>query len=70
MFMRTTTRAQREAVFKVFCRDNPDATLKTPATRAAYRAFRRGFRRYTGGYIGGMWKGMFLGIETDGYTHS
>lgn len=74
-----TTRAQREAVLKLFRRDFPSWSptfridhrgerVKVPTIQ--YRRFRKMFRPCYGGFIGGMWKGMFLGIERDGYTHS
>lgn len=71
MYTKPTTRAQREAVFKLFLRSHPESKLSDgAATRAAYRTFRRGFRWGFGDYIGGIWAGMYVGIELDGHTHS
>ena len=57
------TRAQKEALLKVYRRDE--------AVAPTYLAFRRGFQRnFSEGYLLGEWKGMVLGIERDGYTHT
>jgi hypothetical protein len=80
-YVQPTTRAQREALFRVFQRDFPNWVTprfrvvprtgeRIKVSSAPYRRFRKPFRHYTDGYIGAMWKGMFLGIEKDGYTHS
>lgn len=76
-----TTRAQREALFRVFQRDFP--SWVTPYTRASgstivkvpsfqWRKFRRSVQAYfdKSGCVMVPWQGMWLGIETDGYTHS
>ena len=76
-----TTRAQREALFKVFQRDfpsfvSPGKRLRTgqlmPAPTIQYRRFRKLARPLFGddGCIMLPWHGMWLGIEKDGYTHS
>jgi hypothetical protein len=77
IYVRPTTRAQREAVWSKFLRDYPSHNfagldyvgLNLRRRRADYRKFRKGFANY-GDYIGGQWKGMFIGIEKDGYCHS
>lgn len=64
----TTTRQQREAMWKLYKRDNPSADS---SWIRGYRRFRRRFHRYYGGYMGIQdWHGMFVGIEPDGYTHT
>lgn len=78
-----TTRAQREALFKVFQRDFPNwvspgkrrahaSNEIVPVPTIQYRRFRAKVRPLVGG--GGCvmvpWASMWLGIETDGYTHS
>ncbi len=62
--MRTTTRAQREAVKRLFDR-NPDG-------ETSYRTFRRRFSWpiHADCYLFGKWCGMWVGIEWDGYTHT
>lgn len=59
------TRPQREALYRVWCRDTNVAKN--------YLAFRRdvmyGFGLNTP-FIVIPWKGMMLAIEQDGYTHS
>lgn len=68
--MRRVTRAQAEAVFKLFRRDWPNHAWGETANTRVYRRFRRRFRNY-GDYIGiADWRGMFVGIERDGYTHT
>lgn len=78
------TRAQREALFKVFQRDFP--SWLTPTKRLDYRdvhktvrvpsvQWRRFRRQVLPGFDGSgcimlPWRGMILGIETDGHTHS
>jgi len=72
-YVKATTRAQREAVWRLFESTYPNIArfkLGTPTSRIHYRAFRAGFRWRIGDYIGGEWKGMFVGIERDGYTHT
>lgn len=60
--MSNTTRAQREAMLKVYQRH-----IKT----GSYRAFRRTVINDTlAGCLMVNVSGMWLGIETDGYTHS
>lgn len=80
MSITPTTRAQREAVLKLFRRDFPNWSptfrldprtnreIKVPTLQ--YRRFRKQFRWYFNEYIGGNWHGMFVGIEKDGYTHT
>lgn len=80
-----TTRAQREALFKVFKRDFPrwvSPTLRrqyntaghcyeqlTTVSSLPFKRFRK--RVQPGpGCIMIEWSGMWLGIEPDGYTHS
>lgn len=77
-----TTRAQREALFKVFQRDFPGwvnpgrrwegkvKIIKVPTKQ--WRRFRKQVTLYSdgSGCVMVPWKGMWLGIETDGYTHS
>lgn len=75
-----TTRAQREALFKVFQRDFPSwvspgrrASVKEvgtlPVPTIQYRRFRAKVAPGPG-CIMLPWHGMWLGIEPDGYTHS
>lgn len=61
-----TTRAQREALFRVFQRDfSASFTPRSPQ----YRQFRRTVLPGPGCLML-PWHGMWLGIEPDGYTHS
>lgn len=60
-----TTRAQREALFRVFQRDYPTLAPKS----VSYRTFRKTVLPGPG-CIMIHWAGMWLGIEPDGYTHS
>ena len=55
------TRAQREALYGVYCR--------TPL-EVSYREFRRSAAIAFGDCLMVKWQGMDLGIETDGYVHS
>jgi hypothetical protein len=64
------TRLQREALFRVFCRDNPSAAHNFPGWQRAYRRFRRTAYNSHMDCVLVAWKGMTLGIEPDGYTHS
>ena len=61
-----TTRAQREALQRLYLRWKGTGDTKAPKS---YRELRKrvmpGF-----GYIGVEWCGMFIGIEKDGYAHS
>lgn len=78
--MHRTTRAQREALFKVFQRSYPSwispgwrksvdsLIVRVPLYR--YREFRRTTFIAFGDCVMVPWKGMVLGIEKDGYTHS
>lgn len=79
--MTKTTRAQREALFRVFKRDfpswvtpgvrsTPTHEVRVPTTQ--WRRFRRTVQPcFDGsGCIMLQWRGMWLGIERDGYTHS
>jgi hypothetical protein len=63
-----TTRAQREAVFRLYCQKF-DGTV----WMKGYRSFRKQFQ-WTGVcgdyYLFGPYCGMFVGIERDGYIHS
>lgn len=78
-----TTRAQREALFRVFQREFPNWI--SPGKRTAHASNEmvsvptiqwRRFRSNVKGTIGCdgcvmiHWAGMWLGIEQDGYTHS
>lgn len=64
--MITLTRAQREALKRVWQRLEP-----TPSRRPSYLAFRRTVQPYIGGdCVLVPFAGMWLGIEKDGYTHS
>jgi len=77
-----TTRAQREALFKVFQRDFPNwispgkrRTHSTneivPVPTTQWRKFRKSVRPFVGdSCVMVYWAGMWLGIETNGYTHS
>lgn len=70
--IRATTRAQREAVWKLYEQTHPNYAryrMSSRTMRYFYRGFRKNFVNY-GDYIGGQWKGMFVGIEKDGYTHT
>lgn len=59
--MMTLTRAQREALKRIYDRD--------PAKYESYRAMRR--QVHPGPDCAMIqWCGMWLGIEKDGYTHS
>jgi hypothetical protein len=69
------TRAQREALFQVFCRHPLDANadrLHGSLTALSYRQFRRMVQPilFGGGAVMVAWCGMFLAIEPDGYVHS
>jgi hypothetical protein len=79
--MTRTTRAQREAIFKVFQRDFPGWVspgrrqsingLIVPVPTVQYRRFRAKVQpAFSDSCVMLPWKGMWLGIETDGYTHS
>lgn len=78
-----TTRAQREALFRVFKRDFPNwvspgkryahasnEVVKVPTIQ--WRRFRAKVQPTFGcdGCVMIHWAGMWLGIESDGYTHS
>lgn len=77
-----TTRAQREALFRVFQRDFPNwvspGKRRTHATNEVvkvptiqWRKFRAKVQPFFGdSCIMIPYAGMWLGIETDGYTHS
>jgi hypothetical protein len=77
------TKAQREALFKLFRRDFP--SWETPRYRRnthtnervkvstlPWRRFRRTIQPEFASYGAVMvpWKGMWVGIEKDGYTHT
>jgi hypothetical protein len=59
-----TTRAQREALYKIWQR-----TIHDKPNPLTYREFRKTVTPGLG-YIMVPWAGMWLGIEPDGYTHS
>jgi hypothetical protein len=77
-----TTRAQREALFKLFQRDFPNwvspsrrrehstnEVVKVPTIQ--YRRFRAKVQPFFGDTcIMIPWAGMWVGIEQDGYTHT
>jgi hypothetical protein len=77
-----TTRAQREALFRVFQRDFPSwqtPTRRTDAPKNEARIVRvpsiqwKRFRSRVQpgpGCVMIEWRKMWLGIEPDGYTHS
>ncbi len=73
-----TTRAQREALKRVYERNDicakPDGTPSRMINKRSmtYRDFRKTARpSFDGsGCIMVPWAGMWLGIEIDGYTHS
>ena len=77
-----TTRAQREALFRVFQRDFPNwvspgkrrehaSNEVVPVPTIQYRRFRAKVKPYFGDTcIMIPWAGMWLGIEQDGYVHS
>lgn len=64
--MKVTTKAQREAMYRLWLRaiasDKPDPR--------SYLAFRRSIRWAFGNCLMVQLWGMWIGIETDGYTHS
>ena len=55
------TKAQQNAILRVYLRDTSEAS--------SYLQFRRKIIRGHGCLML-QWKGMWLGIEPDGYTHS
>ena len=59
-----TTRAQREALSKLYSRDT--------SGHENYLSFRRSlmFSVPAGDYVAVMWCGMYVGIETDGHSHT
>lgn len=65
----TLTRAQREALHKVWMRPNG---CGSSLTGMSYLRFRRTVRPLIGSdqCVMVRWCGMYLGIETDGHTHS
>jgi len=75
---KVTTRAQRQALKRVFDRHvlarflKPDNFFGERITEANYRAFRRTaqFECYGDALMVQTPSGMWLGIEPDGYTHS
>ncbi len=64
--MTRTTRAQRQALMRLFDRREGVARDQT------YREFRESVQPELcgGGAVLVRWYGMWLGIEPDGYTHS
>lgn len=64
-----TTRAQREALFRVWQRWYPADVVSYPNPAPTFHKFRK--RVQPGpGCIMVQVPGMWLGIEPDGYTHS
>ena len=55
------TRAQREALYGVYCRR---------PLEVSYREFRQSAAIAFGDCLMVEWQGMLLGIETDGHVHS
>ena len=72
--MTPTTRAQREALYALFCRSYPVEAFNIETRRLLYRGFRGHFRcqgTEAGGYLGGYniaetWP-KWYGIEPDGH---
>jgi predicted transcriptional regulator of viral defense system len=70
MLNKPLSRAQREALYKVYRRDTEGERF-TQISFRGYRAFRRTARYDTlCDCVMLPWCGMWLGIERDGYTHS
>ena len=78
--MIATTRAQREALYQLFCRTYPEGgTLDIKLRRRLYRALRGHFRtvpsfgsQYLGGYnvlLAEPFR-IYYGIEADGHIHT
>jgi hypothetical protein len=77
-----TTKAQRQALFRVFQRDFPG--WHTPTCRVEangkhvgvpslqWKRFRKTVQPYfdKSGCVMVPWRGMWLGVETDGHVHS
>ena len=68
----TITRAQREALAKIYHRrPTPSFTPCGHKDLRGYRAFRRtAYHDRLAGCVMVPWLSMMLGIEPDGYTHS
>jgi hypothetical protein len=66
-----TNRLQREALLRVFSRNDPkpEHPVNVKAWWLRYREFRATVHGGSG-CIMVQWRGMWLGIEPDGYTHS
>ena len=66
------TRAQRCALYKIWCRVRDDADASIYASRKFCPSYRQFRRRVQPGWdcIMVRYAGMWLGIEKDGYTHS
>jgi hypothetical protein len=69
------TRAQREALYRVWMRIQADAQAHTPFERQRYAKSYMAFRRtvvpaFFDNVVMVPYAGMWLGIERDGYTHS
>ena len=76
------TRAQREALFRIFQREFPNwispgkrtngVGMVLPVSTIQYRRYRKAVKPLMGGdgCVMIFWKGMWLGIERDGYVHS
>ena len=62
-----TTRAQREALWNLYCREN-----KNPTVRPGYKAFRKTIQpMFCSDPCVLVEKfGIWFGIEVDGYTHT
>ena len=67
-----TTRPQREALKRLFCRKYPHADEQRPIDALdLYRRFRRTVQPEFGGpAIMVHWCGMWVGIERDGHSHT
>jgi len=72
MYRPAFTRAQREALYNLWLRNNSgEKAVRTRQKRIRlYRKFRR--TAHYAAHLGCViiqWNGMTVGIETDGYTH-
>lgn len=69
--MTRTTRQQREALWRLFCRQYDTSYEPRRMLLRRYRAFRRTVLPEIGGpAIMVRWASMWIGIEPDGYAHS
>lgn len=64
-----TTKAQRQALKRVYDRPHSYRDQYAGNRRQSYRAFRKTVQGGPG-CIMVAWCGLWLGIELDGYTHS